>query len=89
MGGICNVYDSHFALVERCSKRRRIIISLYITFNGRQIMLFTSLSIIAVLIGVSIASIGDVCRAPQGSGTCKSDNSCTAGMHHSIQTVRS
>ena len=47
-------------------------------------MFFTPLSIIAVLIGVSIASIGDVCRAPQGSGTCKSDNSCMAGMHRSI-----
>ncbi|KAI4233529.1 MAG: hypothetical protein LQ349_004357 [Xanthoria aureola] len=43
-------------------------------------MFFTSLSTVAVLIGVSIASIGDVCRAPQGSGTCKSDSSCTAGF---------
>lgn len=53
-------------------------------FRRGYIMFFTPLSIIAVLIGVSIASIGDVCRAPQGSGTCKSENSCTAGMHRSI-----
>ncbi|KAL8754501.1 MAG: hypothetical protein Q9199_004295 [Rusavskia elegans] len=43
-------------------------------------MLFAYLSTVAVLVGVSTARIGDVCRAPQGSGTCKSENSCTTGF---------
>lgn len=39
---------------------------------------------IAVLAGVAIAGIGDVCRAPQGSGTCKAESSCTNGILFSL-----
>ncbi|KAL8848575.1 MAG: hypothetical protein Q9221_006408 [Calogaya cf. arnoldii] len=43
-------------------------------------MLPHHLPIIAILIGLTTASIGSICRAPQGSGTCKSENSCTNGF---------
>ncbi|KAL8649128.1 MAG: hypothetical protein Q9210_004588 [Variospora velana] len=43
-------------------------------------MLTQQISALALLFGLSAASIGDVCRAPQGSGTCKSEDSCTTGF---------
>ncbi|KAL8676626.1 MAG: hypothetical protein Q9186_006874 [Xanthomendoza sp. 1 TL-2023] len=43
-------------------------------------MLLQYLSTGSLLLGVSLASIGDVCRAPQGSGTCKTESSCTTGF---------
>ncbi|KAI4172279.1 MAG: hypothetical protein LQ348_006807 [Seirophora lacunosa] len=43
-------------------------------------MLPPHISALALLVGLSAASIGDVCRAPQGSGTCKSESSCTTGF---------
>ncbi|KAL8911483.1 MAG: hypothetical protein Q9171_003344 [Xanthocarpia ochracea] len=43
-------------------------------------MLVEYLTLVSLFAGVSIAKIGDVCRAPQGSGTCKSESSCTTGF---------
>ncbi|KAI4212292.1 MAG: hypothetical protein LQ351_005005 [Letrouitia transgressa] len=42
-------------------------------------MLF-SLLYLFILLGTSYAAIGDVCRARQGSGTCKQENGCTTGF---------
>ncbi|KAL8788729.1 MAG: hypothetical protein Q9213_001543 [Squamulea squamosa] len=43
-------------------------------------MLVHHLTITSFLVGLSLARIGDVCRAPQGSGTCRSESSCTTGF---------
>ena len=37
------------------------------------------LSALTLLVGISTAAIGDVCRSSQGSGTCKSVQSCSTG----------
>ncbi|KAL8774325.1 MAG: hypothetical protein Q9209_001076 [Squamulea sp. 1 TL-2023] len=43
-------------------------------------MLIQYLTLASVFLRLSVASIGDVCRAPQGSGTCKTESSCTSGF---------